>query len=158
MKTKFYCDLCGRVTSSKQHLLDHMHTHHMQIMFSCNLCSSRYRSSLKLRLHKQLVHKKKHKCESCDAVFGRPYLLTRHVKRIHEVNLWYCHYQGCWKTFSSKFAASRHLRGVHLLKDTFASISKYLKTERNDQVYKTFKEEKLFFTHYHSFIHWSLDS
>lgn len=129
---KMSCDLCGKSFRFKHKLTEHMFTYHMIIKFSCNLCRASFRSDLKLKKHKRLSHNKKYKCEKCDAAYGCPADLANHVKVKHEGKRWYCHYQGCWKSFSCKKNVVRHLRKVHSIEEE--SIVNYLSTESNDQV------------------------
>lgn len=107
------CDLCGKSILRRYSLIDHMQTYHMNIKFSCDLCSSECQSELKLKSHKRFVHKKQFKCQKCDTVFGFQTCLAQHVKVKHEGMRFHCSYPGCSMTFTSKSNTTRHLHDAH---------------------------------------------
>lgn len=107
------CDSCGKSFSNKRELIDHIETDHMSLKFSCNLCSAEFRSAEKLKNHKRITHNKNHKCEKCNAAFGKPHLLVEHVKVKHEGLRFHCSYPGCSGTFVSSSYAKKHLQKIH---------------------------------------------
>lgn len=112
---EFSCDLCGKVCSKKQHLIDHMHTYHINIKYNCNVCSAEFRSNEKLKKHERRVHNKKFKCGECTADFGESYLLVEHIKVKHEGERFHCRYSGCSLTFLSKSTETAHFLRTHTL-------------------------------------------
>lgn len=107
------CDMCDRTFSRKKHLTNHMQTHHMNVKFSCNLCSAEFPSQDKLSTHKRLIHNKKYKCDKCEAVFAHQGTLAEHFSIKHEGKRFNCSYAGCSRQFITLASVTRHLIMVH---------------------------------------------
>lgn len=132
-KLKLSCDLCGKSFARKESIRQHLHTYHMNLKFSCHLCPAEFETSAKLWDHKTSAHYRFFKCEECDAAFGKKRLLSEHVKAMHGGKRWFCHFKECSSSFNQRRYAIKHFQLIHSLQEE-KRISKYLKTEKNDQV------------------------
>ncbi|XP_063631878.1 gastrula zinc finger protein xFG20-1-like [Cydia splendana] len=116
----FQCETCKKVFSSHQKHKSHVDTVHKMIKrFKCTKCSERFTDYFKR--HQHLVEKHgqaelQYKCNVCDKVYARRYMLSRHMKRDHlEERYFQC------EICSNKFFAQRDLES-HMVKHTGARI------------------------------------
>ena len=83
-KPSFKCDLCPKLSKSKEYLRSHMLTHTNETVFIC---------------------------EQCEKTFKREYTLKRHINSHHETNSYEC--ETCGKLFKEKSSVKCHQREVH---------------------------------------------
>ena len=57
MDGTYSCNLCGKISRTKQHAQNHMETHLEGLSFTCPLCEKTYRSRNTLAMHKSTKHR-----------------------------------------------------------------------------------------------------
>lgn len=82
--TKYPCDRCPTVLSSRMSLRRHIETCHLKIkFFSCDNCGAKYTEQKTLKNHIQKVHlgiiDKKVRCDHCAMMFPNQWSLRRHM-------------------------------------------------------------------------------
>ena len=105
------CPICGL---SVRDLNIHHNYHHVQKeeKYICNVCSLKYSSLDNLDRHKKNVHEKV-TCTQCGKLFGRNYLMKRHIQSAHtpdDQKKYRC--DTCGKGFTNNQRLSEHLN-VH---------------------------------------------
>ncbi|XP_063544059.1 gastrula zinc finger protein XlCGF26.1-like [Cydia strobilella] len=110
----FQCETCNKVFSSQLKLKSHIDTvHNMVKRFKCTKCSERFTGYFKRHQHLVAIHGEaelEYKCNVCDKVYARRYMLSRHMKRDHlEERYFQC------EICSNKFFARRDLES-HMVK------------------------------------------
>ena len=124
------CEICGKVFSRSDTLLDHKKQVHMGLpkketvrISTCDKCGATYKRATHLREHMLVKHsnaKLPHPCKLCDKSFIRSRFLEIHINRDHmKVKPFKCNF--CDKTFFSQFSVNKHMK------------SKICQTERKDK-------------------------
>ena len=54
---KWECNICGKISRSKPHSLEHIETHFKGLEFPCNLCNATFKGRSNLRCHKWRSHR-----------------------------------------------------------------------------------------------------
>ncbi|XP_073964229.1 uncharacterized protein isoform X2 [Choristoneura fumiferana] len=83
----FKCELCQKIYPSHQKLKSHVDTVHKCLKrFKCTKCPERFTDYFKRHQHLVETHgvpELEYKCNVCDKVYARRYMLSRHMKRDH---------------------------------------------------------------------------
>ena len=139
----FFCETCGKGSTSKSGLREHMKTHLTAKPFKCDECGRRFKSEALVESHK-VTHRDvyPHQCEKCGKEFRQRqalrthnlmyhsdtwnhcphcecrfkvrFQLKRHIAMAHEEHVFQCNH--CSQTFGIKKNLTRHLRNVHNIK------------------------------------------
>lgn len=110
----FQCETCKKVFSSQQKLKSHVDTVHKMIKrFKCTKCPERFTDYFRRYQHLVKIHGQaelEYKCNLCDKVYARRFMLSQHMKRDHlEERSVQC--EICF----SKFFARKELK-MHMVK------------------------------------------
>ena len=119
----FVCEKCGRTSSSKEILLDHLASHESKTrtktlvniskpftsdFFECDLCHTKFSLYKNFERHKRESidddENPRHSCDTCGMMFCTGKLLKAHLKTDH--NPFECPY--CKQNFTTKWALKRH--------------------------------------------------
>lgn len=121
-KKRFKCDLCGHGTYSKNHVIIHMNSKHLQIRpFKCSMCKFEVFAKGDLTRHIKNVHgPTKIKCQTCDQVFKNPHTLKNHIARSHVgIPCAICNQKFQSIIFLKNHIAAEHLNGKGIFKCEF---------------------------------------
>lgn len=94
--SKFPCNRCPTVLSTRMSLRRHIETCHFKLKsFGCDICNATYTEQKSLKNHMQKVHlgivEKKIPCEQCELMFTNQWSLRRHMMtHTKEVSLRNC--------------------------------------------------------------------
>ncbi|XP_029734217.1 zinc finger protein 91 [Aedes albopictus] len=112
-----YAGCCGRRFYKKRQLFEHCQWHIDPDTFHCEPCKKSFPDSEALEKHNQWIHmpdsEKPFKCEICDAVFYKEYLLKNHMK-YHlsiEKKIYFC--KDCDRSFGAPSYLRTHLQAMH---------------------------------------------
>ncbi|CAG0919701.1 unnamed protein product [Notodromas monacha] len=107
------CEICGKILSSVQTLVDHLRMHHQERKFSCQMCGMLFSSQNALKAH-VLRHTggPKFQCEVCGKVFNYQTNLDAHFRATHMQDATFkC--PECPKNYGSLGSLRRHVNSVH---------------------------------------------
>ncbi|XP_021699285.1 zinc finger protein 62 [Aedes aegypti] len=112
-----YATCCGRRFYKKRQLYEHCQRHVNPDTFHCEICKKSFPDSEGLEKHNQWIHtpdsEKPFKCEICDSVFIKEYLLKNHLM-YHlaiEQKIYYC--KDCDRPFGAPSYLRTHLEAIH---------------------------------------------
>ncbi|XP_048003933.1 zinc finger protein 540-like [Leguminivora glycinivorella] len=116
----FECETCKKVFPSQLKLKNHVDTVHKMVKrFKCSKCSERFTDYFRRYQHLVAIHGQpqvEYKCNVCDKVYIRRYMLSQHMKRDHmEERSFEC--EICF----AKFFARKELN-THMVKHNGARI------------------------------------
>ena len=107
-KPSFKCDLCPKLSKSKEYLKSHMLTHTNKTLFSCQQCEKTFKREYTLKRHIKSHHKaNSYKCETCNKLFKEKSAVKCHQREVHQGERKYRCDQ-CDMRFFNKPKLSRH--------------------------------------------------
>lgn len=108
------CIPCNKWLSHAKSLKVHNRiVHGESITFVCKICGRHTSSRQGLNNHVVMRHAERtHKCEYCGKAFQTPARLKEHVSTHTGISLYSCRY--CVRTFNSSSNMYKHLKGIHL--------------------------------------------
>lgn len=109
-KNVYKCDICGKISKTKQYLDIHKNAVHFKIkQFSCPHCYKRFDTKGNLNQHISAIHDKvKFNCDVCDKTFTAKRNLIVHKRNIHEKSYRFnCKY--CGKGQQNKYSFDSHM-------------------------------------------------
>ncbi|RUS73757.1 hypothetical protein EGW08_018494, partial [Elysia chlorotica] len=110
------CPLCSHVSKTKRLLKDHIARKHSRDrkIFRCSKCSFSCLKPGTFSVHmRRHVEEPKFACDQCGKLFLTMSILKRHANTHNKTRQYFCHVQGCGKSFNIKGRLTDHVRTVH---------------------------------------------
>lgn len=83
-RPRFYCAICNRSFSGKQHFEYHMRTHSGEKPFKCGTCGKAFRAKHSLKNHIRIhTGERPYQCKVCGKWFRQLGVMKNHIKNMH---------------------------------------------------------------------------
>ena len=79
-KLYYYCDICGKKSTTATGLSVHKREIHNPVPVPCNICGVIFQNTSKMKCHYNTEHKPK-QCEHCDYKTGKSNHLKKHMAK-----------------------------------------------------------------------------
>lgn len=122
------CHYCDQRFETESLLVQHFFKTHPNVQpFICVLCNVSFNSSVELSIHEFSVHRRRHCCSICNAVFFSVATLHKHGKSHTKPNNNYkCGYKNCSYVIKSKNSIRKHIQCHLKEKIRYSSVKKIL--------------------------------
>eukprot|EP01084_Bolivina_argentea_P306609 529848_1 len=85
-KLRFYCNICGRNFSGKQHYQYHMRTHSGEKPYTCQSCGKKFRAKHSLKNHIRIhTGERPYQCKVCGKWFRQLGVMKNHLRKMHSL-------------------------------------------------------------------------
>ena len=110
---KFVCQHCNKSYTSHGALLQHIGKAHLEKNFSCQKCDRKFASGIRLQIHVQdtSLISNLFSCDICSERFRTMPLLLEHSVKSHKIKAWKC--EICKGSFRGKYILQAHIKKLH---------------------------------------------
>jgi hypothetical protein len=114
-KKKYKCNLCDKAFSRQCYLNVHINESHGALKFQCDTCASTYKTKYKLATHIRYKHLFKDQiftCTLCSTKFRSEYDRKLHMFTVHATDTYICN--DCGTQYRCRKYLYNHMRTVHI--------------------------------------------